>query len=91
MALNVLGSIKFTDAPPLKVTLVMLMDVRYTTKQRMPVPEQSITVVLPLLLSTTGNPIARGGMVSLMTLLQLAPPASTCAGNMIVPFVAELM
>jgi len=67
------------------------MDERYTTKQRMVVLEQSIVVPLPLLFRTTLDPSTRGGMVSSMTLLQLAVPASTPAGKTIVPFEAELM
>ena len=88
---TVLESTKFADAPPLNVTLVIVMDVRYTTKQRMVVLEQSIVVPLPLLFRTTLDPSTRGGMVSSMTLLQLALPASTPAGKTIFPFEAELM
>ena len=70
---------------------MMVMDERYTTKQRIVVLEQSIIVPLPLLFRTTADPTAREGEVSSMTLLQLALPANTPAGKMMVPFEAALM
>ncbi len=91
IALTVLEDTKFADTPPLNVILEMVMDERYTTKQRMVVLEQSIKVPLPLLVKTTLDPVARGGMVSLITLLQLALPTNTPVGKIMVPLEAELM
>ena len=91
MVLTVLDSTTVADAPPLNVTPMMVIDERYTTKQRMLVLEQSINVPLPLLFRTTADPSAREGMVSFTTLSQLAEPANTRAGKRMAPSVAELM
>ena len=89
--LNVLERTKLADAPPMNVTLIMVIEERYTARQRIVVLEQSITAPLPLLFKTTAAPNARGGMVSLITLLQLALPANTPAGKMMDPLAAERM
>ena len=77
------------EDPPRNVTLFIVIDERYTTKQRIVVLEQSINVPLPLLEIATPNPKARGGMVSLITLLQLALPENLPEGNRMVPLEAD--
>jgi hypothetical protein len=89
--LKVLGRTNAADDPPLKTMRVMVTDDPYTTKQRMFVLEQSIVVPLPLLVRITLDPKARGGMVSLIALLQLTMPANTPAGKVIRPLTADMM
>ena len=89
--LKVLERTNAADDPPLKTMRVMVTDDPYTTKQRMFVLEQSIVVPLPLLVRTTLDPKARGGMVSLIALLQLTMPANTPAGKVMRPLTADMM
>jgi hypothetical protein len=79
------------DEPPLNVTWDILIEVPYTDKQRIPVPEQSIVVPTDAPCRDTAEPASREGIVSLMTLLQLHLPANTPDGNTMTPPVAELI
>ena len=87
--LTVVESTNETEDPPRNVTLFIVIDERCTTKQRIVVLEQSINVPLPLLETTTPDPKARGGMVSLIMLLQLVLPDNIPEGNRMVPLEAD--
>ena len=91
MAFTVLVAMNIGDVPPLKMMFTMLMEEFFTIKQRIPVPEQSITDLPAEPFNSTTTPGERVGTFASMMLLQLHVPANVPAGIITTPFKAWLI